>query len=50
MFARLGQKMGERLTKAAFAVLLKFSLNVDSFIKLSEKLVCLSQEVEGEGD
>ena len=39
MFARLGGPTGERLTRAAFAVLVKFSLSMDSFLKLSEKLV-----------
>ena len=36
IFARLGGAWGLKLTRAAFSVLLKFSDNVDPFMKLLE--------------
>ena len=50
IFARLGGQTGERLSRAAFAVLLKFSLSIDSFLKLSATLVAAESQVEREGD
>ena len=47
-FARLGGPNGERLARAAFAVLVKFSQNTQTFMQLSVKLKFMQVEEQGE--
>ena len=49
-YARLGGMIGERLARAAFAVLTKFSQNMESFMHLSVKLLNVPDVAELEGD
>ena len=51
IFARLGGEWGPKLSRAAFGILLKFSDNLEQFMKLAEEINAveteLGQEVQG---
>ena len=44
--ARIGGEQGARLTRAAFALMIKFSDNFDAFLKLLEEVTTLSKDFD----